>query len=601
MNIIILSSTECTFEDGFCDWENTETGKWIRTQGDSMNDSLPSPRTKTDGFFIAITNNRTESETNTVTAKVISPPYSLGLACFRLWYSLTTRRNSITVNVRKTTGPKKRVTVAFLRNTDKGKWMQVYINLNHSTSFKIEIVGNLGNDNAGYVAVDDTVITSGILCSADCDFENGFCAWKQLLQKSEDDFNWKRRRGSTPSENTGPENDHTSGDGYYIYIESNKKEENNISRLTVLLDGIGQKCFSFWFYMYGDDVNSLHVYVETHADGEKRVFSAHKSKGKQWIEAQIEIIDKVYQIILEGVIGAGDLGDIAVDDITIRSGACKPSEKGGSLIAVYILVPIIITIIVVVGSVAIFIWRKRCSSKRTPSDVPRSSITNKTYTGHIVENQNNNKHAKASKTASDGSEYAVITDDNIQPQDSNKTEYNTINMNQKVQHDRDYGYDRLKHTLSPFVDKSYSHVLPNDNNSFDRTDGTEKPLAASRNENQKGGIDPVVSKSKEKTGIGSTPCDTTQNTPKFAFEMEDELDVEYDHAKAGGLDPAVAKRDDYSHLRSADSNAHAIKDRQENAKKDMYFAILEKDGNFEDDPGTQDSCSHDYFVLEKEQ
>ncbi|XP_045196858.2 apical endosomal glycoprotein-like [Mercenaria mercenaria] len=209
--------------------------------------------------------------------------------------------------------------------------------------------------------------------------------------------------------------------------------------------------------MYGEDVNYLHIYVTTHADGEQHVYSAHKSKRKQWVEAQIEVIDKAYQIILEGVIGIGDLGDIAVDDIMIRSGVCKPSEKGGALTAVYILVPTIITV-VVVSSVAIFIWRKRYSSKKTSSDAPRespsettgsvnSSRTNETYTGHIVETQNNNMHSKASKVASDESEYTVITDDNIQPHDFNKTEYSIINMNQKIKQDNDHVYDHLKHAL----------------------------------------------------------------------------------------------------------------------------------------------------------
>ncbi|XP_053388564.1 MAM and LDL-receptor class A domain-containing protein 1-like [Mercenaria mercenaria] len=140
------------------------------------------------------------------------------------------------------------------------------MNLDTSIISKIKIIGNLDIDSLGYVPVDDIVITFGRLCSADCDFESGFCAWEQQ-KGSEDDFNWKRISDSTPSKNTGPENDHTSGDGYYIYIESNKEMENNTARP----DGNGQKCFSFWFYMYGDDVNYLHIFVTTHADGEQRV------------------------------------------------------------------------------------------------------------------------------------------------------------------------------------------------------------------------------------------------------------------------------------------------------------------------------------------
>lgn len=39
-----------------------------------------------------------------------------------------------------------------------------------------------------------------------CDFENGLCGW---VQRSDDVFDWTRKRGSTPSANTGPTVDHT--------------------------------------------------------------------------------------------------------------------------------------------------------------------------------------------------------------------------------------------------------------------------------------------------------------------------------------------------------------------------------------------------------
>ncbi|XP_053397185.1 MAM and LDL-receptor class A domain-containing protein 1-like isoform X2 [Mercenaria mercenaria] len=597
-----LWSAECTFEDGFCDWENV-TSDWIPTQSGITIEKiqLPPHRTKNDDVYIAINNTRIKQAVN---AKLISPRYPQGHACFGLWYSLHKGKSKITIRTIENQKEKE----TDLKKSEPSKWKHILINVSPSERFNIEIVGELKNSNAGFVAVDDTMVTTGTLCSADCNFDVGFCAWEQQGNA------WKRINGSTLSDDKRPTKDHTSGDGYYIYVKGE-------GRLSVMFEGAGQNCLTFWFYIYDENRNSLHVYVTTYADGKQPVYSVDKNKTKQWIEAQIDIVPEAHTIILEGETNTGNSEGIAVDDILIRAGVCNPGETGRSLVAVYVSVPLIITLTVVI-SVSIFIWRY--ANGRTSSDARRealgdskghlnSSVTNKSYTGHIPEKQNNQMHTKASETTSVGSDYAVITDGNIQPHDCNKTEYNTININQKIQHDRDYGYDRLQHTLSPFVDKSYSHVLPNDNNSFDRNDGTVKPLAASRNETQRGCIDPAVSNAKENTCIGSIPCDTTQSTPKFAFEMEDELDVEYDHAQAGGLDPDVAKRDDYSHLHSADSNIGAIKDKRanrtektagnpkENAEEDNCFSILEKDGNFEDVPGTQDSSCHDYFVLEKEQ
>lgn len=42
----------------------------------------------------------------------------------------------------------------------------------------------------------------------DCTFETGFCNWNN---SKEDDFNWNRQSGSSPSIGTGPTSDHTTG------------------------------------------------------------------------------------------------------------------------------------------------------------------------------------------------------------------------------------------------------------------------------------------------------------------------------------------------------------------------------------------------------
>ena len=46
----------------------------------------------------------------------------------------------------------------------------------------------------------------------DCSFDSGLCNWRQA---SYDDFNWRMRKGSTPTSGTGPNGDHTSGKGTF--------------------------------------------------------------------------------------------------------------------------------------------------------------------------------------------------------------------------------------------------------------------------------------------------------------------------------------------------------------------------------------------------
>ena len=47
--------------------------------------------------------------------------------------------------------------------------------------------------------------------SGNCDFENGLCTWTNEL--NDEEFDWVQGTGDTPTQNTGPSTDHTTGTG----------------------------------------------------------------------------------------------------------------------------------------------------------------------------------------------------------------------------------------------------------------------------------------------------------------------------------------------------------------------------------------------------
>ncbi len=50
-----------------------------------------------------------------------------------------------------------------------------------------------------------------------CDFETDICKWTQATN---DEFNWTRRKGATPSSGTGPSQSATGAAGKHLYVQN---------------------------------------------------------------------------------------------------------------------------------------------------------------------------------------------------------------------------------------------------------------------------------------------------------------------------------------------------------------------------------------------
>ncbi|PFX28263.1 Transmembrane protease serine 5 [Stylophora pistillata] len=155
-----------------------------------------------------------------------------------------------------------------------------------------------------------------------CTFDTSLCSgWKQSVS---DDFDWRRKRGSTGSWATGPSSDHTSGSGYYMYIETSyPRVMGDKAKLDLSLCGNGDvACITFYYHMYGSSMGTLNVF-----SGNTVVFSASGNKGNHWKKAERSIyLDKVVtfdgMLTFEGIVGNSSSGDIAIDDVSISGGNC---------------------------------------------------------------------------------------------------------------------------------------------------------------------------------------------------------------------------------------------------------------------------------------
>nr|AGN95663.1 Diet1 [Gallus gallus] len=160
-------------------------------------------------------------------------------------------------------------------------------------------------------------------CNPDlqCDFENGLCNW---AQDTEDDFDWIRIQGPTPTVNTGPLKDHTTGTsmGHYLYMESSEPQEfeDKAVLLSPLLNPTyNRTCiFRFHYHMSGKQVYTLSVFQRTMSNS-KGILLWYKygNQGGRWIRQTLYISSsKPFQVLVKGTVGDGFTGDIGLDDLS---------------------------------------------------------------------------------------------------------------------------------------------------------------------------------------------------------------------------------------------------------------------------------------------
>ncbi|XP_066266318.1 deleted in malignant brain tumors 1 protein-like [Branchiostoma lanceolatum] len=174
-----------------------------------------------------------------------------------------------------------------------------------------------GSHDCGHdedIAVDCLIWEKQTIISCNFDFDD--CGF---TNDATADFQWTRNRGSTSSSSTGPSGDHTTGHGYYMYIEtSSPRQAGDVARLlSPTVPGNGSFCLQFAYHMYGSTINQLRVLV-----GSEVVWSQSYNQGNSWHLASVDLYDADDQVVFEGVRGSSFRGDIAIDDIALYPGSC---------------------------------------------------------------------------------------------------------------------------------------------------------------------------------------------------------------------------------------------------------------------------------------
>ncbi|XP_067654295.1 MAM and LDL-receptor class A domain-containing protein 1-like isoform X2 [Haliotis asinina] len=232
-----------------------------------------------------------------------------------------------------------------LSGNQGNSWKVAEVALNtgsSNTPYQIVFEGTVGAGYEGDIAIDDFSVTTGVCSSGGttlghsskptdnkCTFEDSIiCGFSQDLS---DDFDWTRHEGLTPSYGTGPASDHTYGtrSGHYMYIETSEpRRTGDVARLNSFRfpGSTSPTCLTFWYHMYGISIGTLNVYVLRNG-ARSSIWQLSGNQGNSWKVAEVSLntvsSNTPYQIVFEGTVGAGYVGDIAIDDLSVTTGACS--------------------------------------------------------------------------------------------------------------------------------------------------------------------------------------------------------------------------------------------------------------------------------------
>lgn len=162
----------------------------------------------------------------------------------------------------------------------------------------------------------ESSIPNGIDLS--CNFEHGFCHWRQ--DNITDDFDWQITHLRSPDPTSGPEGDHTNGNGNYLLLDGHKVHNYNWSA-TFSSPQVNIQQYtnmSFWYHMNGVGIGHLAVYAEySNGHRDTLVFMSGR-QSPEWQHVTVELPPGIYKLIFEGSARYHYGSNMALDDITVQ-------------------------------------------------------------------------------------------------------------------------------------------------------------------------------------------------------------------------------------------------------------------------------------------
>ncbi|GFU09589.1 MAM and LDL-receptor class A domain-containing protein 2 [Trichonephila clavipes] len=354
---LAFNEGRCPIEKGQpCDFEaadlcgfklNSPDGvAWKRVQAKSIKGNMTGPRTDksygtAEGHYMMITPTTGARIAGDNRAYIIMPNVpSTGAyrSCVRFWYQMG-GQNIISLNVYMRPLDAELPQFPLWSHGSKHgdtTWRVGQRTIEAPYTHEIIFGAVLERGDKGFIALDDIVVKEGACPNpGSCDFEDDLCTWQNA--ESGVDVEWMRNSGPTPTNNTGPNVDHTLGTelGSYIYLQAENPAQKH-SLVGILQSEFfslsTERCLSFWTHMSGKEMGTLQINLTYYDDNKVKTLNQNSwrivgDQGDKWFRRLINInidgleLQDEYQILFIGTT-KGALSDIAIDDIDVTTKKC---------------------------------------------------------------------------------------------------------------------------------------------------------------------------------------------------------------------------------------------------------------------------------------
>lgn len=137
-----------------------------------------------------------------------------------------------------------------------------------------------------------------------------------------DAHDWFVHQSNTPSLNTGPAGDHTTGFGKYIYIEASTFNNQEASVLSKCYDinNLNKPELKFSYHMLGQDMGDLHLDISVNGIIIQDIMPVVSgNQGSSWNDRIVDLspFKGVVKLIFRGKVGNDYRSDIAIDDVIV--------------------------------------------------------------------------------------------------------------------------------------------------------------------------------------------------------------------------------------------------------------------------------------------